>query len=69
MAFFPTHKLKYIPPNLITCSGMVLGLLSAWFSLTAQFEWAAWVILWCALIDRLNGLVARAFKASSKIGM
>lgn len=66
MSGFP---LKYVAPNAVTCTGMLVGLASIVFTLDQNYEQAAWMILLCVLIDKLDGSVARALNASSRFGV
>src|ERR1051325_10772075 len=63
--------LRYLAPNLITLSSMIFGLVSLWSSAhsPAGAPLAAWMIIYAVLTDRLDGLVARAMKATSELGM
>jgi CDP-diacylglycerol--serine O-phosphatidyltransferase len=56
-------------PNVITLSSMVFGLVSLWSSHRGNYPLAAWLIIYAVLTDRLDGLVARAMKATSELGM
>ena len=60
---------RYLAPNLITLSSMIFGLASLWSAHNAQFPLAAWMIIYAVLTDRVDGLVARALKATSELGM
>lgn len=60
--------LRYLLPNLITLSSMIFGLVSLWSARTDP-ALAAWLIIYAVLTDRLDGLVARAVKGTSEIGM
>ena len=60
--------LRYLLPNLITMSSMIFGLVSLWSARTDP-ALAAWLIVYACLTDRLDGLVARAVKGTSEIGM
>src|ERR1041385_7290291 len=60
---------RYLAPNLITLSSMIFGLVSLWSAHTGNFPLAAWMIIYAVLTDRLDGLVARALKATSELGM
>ena len=59
---------RYLLPNLITLSSMIFGLVSLWSARTDP-ALAAWLIIYAVLTDRLDGLVARAVKGTSEIGM
>ena len=60
---------RYLAPNLITLSSMIFGLVSLWASHTGDHSLAAWLIIYAVLTDRLDGLVARAVKGTSELGM
>jgi CDP-diacylglycerol--serine O-phosphatidyltransferase len=60
---------RYLAPNLITLSSMIFGLVSLWSSHNGNFPLAAWMIVYAVLTDRLDGLVARAVKGTSELGM
>ena len=61
--------LRYLAPNLITLSSMIFGLVSLWSSYNGNYPLAAWMIVYAVLTDRLDGLVARAVKGTSELGM
>jgi CDP-diacylglycerol--serine O-phosphatidyltransferase len=63
--------LRYLAPNIITLSSMIFGLVSLWSAShgPAGAPLAAWMIIYAVLTDRLDGLVARAMKATSELGM
>jgi CDP-diacylglycerol---serine O-phosphatidyltransferase len=60
---------RYLAPNLITLSSMIFGLVSLYSAHTGNASLAAWMIIYAVLTDRLDGLVARAMKATSELGM
>jgi CDP-diacylglycerol---serine O-phosphatidyltransferase len=60
---------RYLAPNLITLSSMIFGLVSLWSSHNGDTPLAAWMIIYAVLTDRLDGLVARALRATSELGM
>jgi len=64
-----SRVLRYLAPNLITLSSMIFGLVSLWSAHNDQAPLAAWMIIYAVLTDRLDGLVARAMKATSELGM
>jgi CDP-diacylglycerol--serine O-phosphatidyltransferase len=64
-----TRVLRYLAPNLITLSSMIFGLVSLWASHNGEPALAAWMIIYAVLTDRIDGLVARALKATSELGM
>lgn len=63
--------LRYLAPNLITLSSMIFGLVSLWSAShgPAGAPLAAWLIIYAVLTDRLDGLTARALRATSELGM
>jgi CDP-diacylglycerol--serine O-phosphatidyltransferase len=60
---------RYLAPNLITLSSMIFGLVSLWSSHNGDFALAGWMVVYAVLTDRLDGLVARAVKGTSEVGM
>jgi CDP-diacylglycerol--serine O-phosphatidyltransferase len=61
--------LRYLAPNLITLSSMIFGLVSLWAAAHNHPALAGWMIIYAVLTDRLDGLVARAVKGTSELGM
>ena len=60
--------LRYSIPNSVTALGLALGLSSIVSTQFGNLEFAAWLIIWCGLIDTIDGLVARLLKATSNFG-
>jgi CDP-diacylglycerol--serine O-phosphatidyltransferase len=60
---------RYLAPNLITLSSMIFGLVSLWSAHNGDYPLAGWLIIYAVLTDRIDGLVARALKATSELGM
>ncbi len=48
---------------------MAFALASIFASIGGQFEWAGWLIVWCALLDKADGAVARVLRATSDFGL
>jgi CDP-diacylglycerol--serine O-phosphatidyltransferase len=69
MSLSPGTVLRYLAPNLITLSSMIFGLVSLWSAHDGDPALAAWMIIYAVLTDRIDGLVARALKATSELGM
>jgi CDP-diacylglycerol--serine O-phosphatidyltransferase len=70
---FPRPRVKSLPflhllPNLVTILGLCAGLTSIRFAFDGRFEVAALLIIFCAVIDGLDGLLARKLKAASSFG-
>ncbi len=55
-------------PNLVTMLGLCAGLTAIRFVLAERFELAVGLIIFSAVIDGLDGLLARRLKATSDIG-
>jgi len=64
-----SRVLRYLAPNLITLSSMIFGLVSLWSSHNGDPSLAAWMIIYAVLTDRIDGVTARALKATSELGM
>ena len=59
---------RMILPNMLTLIGVCIGLTSIRFSLDGRFELAIIAIIFAALIDGLDGRIARLIKGTSKVG-
>jgi CDP-diacylglycerol--serine O-phosphatidyltransferase len=59
---------RVILPNMLTLIGVCIGLTSIRFALDGNFEFAIIAIIFAALIDGLDGRIARLIKATSKVG-
>ena len=59
---------RMILPNMLTLIGVCIGLTSIRFALDAKFEFAIIAIIFAALIDGLDGRIARLIKGTSKVG-
>ena len=57
-----------ILPNMLTLIGVCIGLTSIRFALDGRFEFAIIAIIFAALIDGLDGRIARLIKGTSKVG-
>ena len=62
------NRLRYTVPNSFTSLSLLLGIASIVTSQIGELELAAWIIVWCALLDVLDGLSARLLKATSDFG-
>ncbi len=63
-----TLSLLTLLPNLVTILGLCAGLTSIRFAMLGQFEIAAGLIIFAAIIDGLDGLIARRLNAASPFG-
>ena len=61
-------KARMILPNMLTLIGVCIGLTSIRFALDGRFELAIIAIIFAALIDGLDGRIARLIKGTSKVG-
>lgn len=61
-------RLRYTIPNSITAASLLLGVGSVITSSLGDLELAGWMIVWCGLLDVLDGLAARLLKATSTFG-
>ena len=59
---------RMILPNMLTLIGVCIGLTSIRFALDEKFELAVIAIIFAALIDGLDGRIARLIKGTSKVG-
>jgi len=59
---------RMILPNMLTLIGVCIGLTSIRFALDERYEIAIIAILFAALIDGLDGRIARLIKGTSKVG-
>ena len=62
------NKARVILPNMLTLIGVCIGLTSIRFALDGRFEFAVIAIILAALIDGLDGRIARLINATSKVG-
>ncbi len=61
-------RLRYSIPNSFTALSLLLGLGSIVSAQLGDLEFAAWLIVWCGLLDTMDGLAARLLKATSDFG-
>ena len=61
-------KTRYILPNILTLVGVCLGISSIKFSLDLNFKMAVIFIILAAILDALDGRIARLIKGASKVG-
>ena len=59
---------RVILPNMLTLMGVCIGLTSIRFALDGRFEFAIIAIILAAVIDGLDGRIARLIKGTSKVG-
>ena len=62
------RKARMILPNMLTLIGVCIGLSSIKFALDEKFELSIVAIIFAAVIDGLDGRIARLIKGTSKVG-
>ena len=65
----PVSRGVYILPNLFTTASLFTGFLSIIFAVSGRYDSAAWAILFSALMDGLDGKVARLTGSASQFGI
>ena len=63
-----SKKTRYLLPNILTLGGVCLGISSIKFSIDNNFSLAVIFILLAAILDALDGRVARLIKGTSEFG-
>tara|TARA_X000001036_G_C20504525_1_gene735322 strand:- start:173 stop:964 length:792 start_codon:yes stop_codon:yes gene_type:complete len=63
-----SKKTRYLLPNILTLGGVCLGISSIKFSIDGNFSLAVIFILFAAILDTLDGRVARLIKGTSDFG-
>ncbi|MBT8089645.1 MAG: CDP-alcohol phosphatidyltransferase family protein [Gammaproteobacteria bacterium] len=61
-------RLRYTIPNSFTALSLLLGVASIVTTQLGELELAAWIIVWCGLLDVMDGASARLLKATSSFG-
>lgn len=65
------NVLRYTIPNSFTALSLLLGMASiatTQLGGVEHLELAAWMIVWCGLLDTMDGVAARILKATSSFG-
>ena len=63
-----SKKTRYLLPNILTLGGVCLGISSIKFSIDGNFSLAVTLILLAAILDALDGRIARLIKGTSEFG-
>ena len=63
-----SKKTRYLLPNILTLAGVCLGISSIKFSIDGNFTLAVILILFAAILDALDGRIARLIKGTSEFG-
>ncbi|MBI3071906.1 MAG: CDP-alcohol phosphatidyltransferase family protein [Deltaproteobacteria bacterium] len=61
--------IRYFAPNFFTGVSLLFALASILNTVDGNYSLAGWFILWCVLLDKLDGTVARLLKATSSFGV
>ena len=65
---FRAVPLRLLIPNLVTLLALCLGLTAIRFAFEGAIEWAVSAIAAAAVLDGLDGRIARALKGTSRFG-
>lgn len=65
----PVAPWRYLVPNALTSASLVIGLGVIVIASSGDFEGAGWLIVWCVLLDKLDGTFARLLGSTSKFGV
>ncbi|HEY8580348.1 MAG TPA: CDP-diacylglycerol--serine O-phosphatidyltransferase [Beijerinckiaceae bacterium] len=65
---FVRVPMRYLLPNLVTLLGLCLGLTAIRFAVEGRYEWAVVAIAAAAVLDGLDGRLARALDGTSRFG-
>ncbi len=63
-----SKKTRYLLPNILTLAGVCLGISSIKFSIDGNYSLAVTLILLAAILDALDGRIARLIKGTSEFG-
>ena len=63
-----SKKTRYLLPNILTLGGVCLGISSIKFSIEGNYSLAVIFILLAAILDALDGRIARLIKGTSEFG-
>lgn len=66
---FDRFHLRYLVPNAVTGVSLVIAMVAIGQASRGEHESAAWLIVWCALLDRVDGFLARRLNACSDFGL
>ena len=63
-----SKRTRYLLPNILTLGGVCLGISSIKFSVDGNYSLAVTLILFAAILDALDGRIARLIKGTSEFG-
>ena len=61
-------KLRFLAPNVVTAAALSCAMVSIVHAIAGDTMEATWWVLYAALLDRMDGAVARALRAASELG-
>ncbi len=65
---FQRIPMRFVLPNLVTLLAICLGLTGVRFAIEGYFDMAVYAIIVAAILDGLDGRIARALKGTSRFG-
>ena len=65
---FRAVPIRVVIPNLVTLAALALGLTSIRFAIEGKFEIAVVAVIGAAILDGLDGRIARAIRGTSRFG-
>lgn len=65
---FQRIPMRFVLPNLVTLLAICLGLTGVRFAIEGHFDMAVYAIIVAAILDGLDGRIARALKGTSRFG-
>ncbi|MEO0619364.1 MAG: CDP-diacylglycerol--serine O-phosphatidyltransferase [Pseudomonadota bacterium] len=60
--------LRFLAPNMLTVTAICAGLFAILYAIERQFGWAVVMVFIAAILDGLDGRIARLFKSASAVG-
>lgn len=64
-----SRTLRYLAPNVVTCLSMLCAVFAVQAVLRGEIVVGCWWVAYSTLTDKLDGIIARALKASSPLGV
>jgi CDP-diacylglycerol--serine O-phosphatidyltransferase len=65
---FQRIPMRFVLPNLVTLLAICIGLTGVRFAIEGHFDMAVYAIIVAAILDGLDGRIARALKGTSRFG-
>ena len=62
-------SLRYLVPSSVTALALACGVLAAVYGAQGKPVEGSWWVLYATILDRMDGILARALKATSKFGV